>query len=219
MAGWHAGNHQFLDAGYHVKEAAIETLVPLASGMRFLDSWDLSAAFRKTDYEVSGAVNTWKLGSTYAVTPELRLRATVSRDIRAPNISELFQAQNIGLTTTFDPLTNTTVQHGRTQSGNADLKPEKADNFTAGIVVQPQFARGLNISVDYWKTEIKDAIRLILAQDIVRLCYLGYTSLCPGITRDANNAITNVNQQNYNLASQDASGLDLEASYRFRLDS
>ena len=219
VAGWHAGNHQFLDAGYRVKEAAIETLVPLASGMRFLDNWDLSAAFRKTDYEISGGVNTWKLGSTYAVTPELRFRATVSRDIRAPNISELFQAQNIGLTTTFDPVTNATVQHGRTQSGNAALKPEEADNFTAGIVLQPQFAPGLNVSVDYWKTEIKDAIRLIVAADIVRLCYLGYTSLCPGITRDANNAITNVNQQNYNLASQDASGLDLEASYRFRVDS
>jgi hypothetical protein len=33
---------------------------------------------------------------------------SVSRDIRAPYINELFQQLNIGLTSTFDPETNTT---------------------------------------------------------------------------------------------------------------
>ena len=219
VSGWHSGNHQYLNAGYHVKEAALETLIPLASGMRFLDSWDLSAAARVTDYEVSGQVETWKVGTTYAVTPGLRFRATLSRDIRAPNISELFQSQTIGLISTLDPLTGVNTTHNRTQSGNPDLKPEKADNFTIGFAAQPSFVPGLSFSVDYWKTKVEDAIRLIPAADIVRLCYLGYSQLCPNITRNPAGFIDTVNQSNFNLASQDASGLDIEANYRFPLST
>lgn len=218
-SGWHSGNHQFLDAGYHVSEAALETLIPLLNNKPLVDAWDLSAAYRTTNYEISGRVSTWKLGTTYAMTPSLRFRATVSRDIRAPNISELFQAQNFGLTSTFDPVTNTTPTHGRTQSGNPDLKPEEADNLTVGVVMQPSFAPGLSLSVDYWDVDIKDAIQLIGGSDVITLCYRGYDILCPRITRNAEGVITTVEQGNFNFASQNASGVDIEASYSFGLSS
>ncbi|MBM0106698.1 TonB-dependent receptor [Steroidobacter sp. S1-65] len=218
-SGWHSGNHQLLDAGYHVVEAAIETLIPLLSNRPLVDAWDLSAAYRATDYEVSGSVSTWKIGTTYAMTPGLRFRATVSRDIRAPNISELFQAQNFGLVSTFDPLTNTTPTHGRTQSGNPNLKPEEADSLTVGVVMQPSFAPGLSVSVDYWDVDIKDAIQLIGGSDIITLCYRGYDILCPRITRNSEGVITTVEQGNFNFASQQASGIDIEASYSFALSS
>ncbi len=52
---------------------------------------------------------------TYSPIPDVRFRGTISRDIRAPNINELFQELNIGLTSTFDPETNTVPTHGRTQ--------------------------------------------------------------------------------------------------------
>ena len=217
QSGWHSGNHQLLDAGYHVAEAAIETLVPLLANKPLVDAWDLSAAYRFTDYEVSGSVSTWKVGTTYAVTPGLRFRATLSRDIRAPNISELFQRQNFGLVSTFDPLTNTTPTHGRTQSGNPNLKPEEADSLTVGVVMQPSFAPGLSVSVDYWDVDIKDAIQLIGGSDVITLCYRGYDILCPRITRNAEGVITTVEQGNFNFASQKASGIDIEASYNFGL--
>ncbi len=48
------------------------------------------------------------------------------------------------------------------QTGNPDLKPEKADNFTIGFAAHGRPSRrDLSLSVDYWKTEIEDAIRLI----------------------------------------------------------
>jgi len=219
QSGWHSGNHQLLDAGYHVSEAAIETLVPLLSNKPLIDAWDLSAAYRYTNYEVSGSVSTWKLGTTYAMTPSLRFRATLSRDIRAPNISELFQRQNFGLVSTFDPLTNTTPTHGRTQSGNPNLKPEEADSLTIGVVMQPSFAPGLSVSVDYWDVDIKDAIQLIGGSDVITLCYRGYDILCPRITRNSEGVITTVEQGNFNFASQKASGIDIEASYNFGLAS
>lgn len=217
QSGWHSGNHQLLDAGYHVAEAAIETLIPLLSNKPFVDAWDLSAAYRATDYEVSGSVSTWKVGTTYAMTPGLRFRATMSRDIRAPNISELFQAQNFGLVSTFDPATNTTPTHGRTQTGNPSLTPEEADSLTVGVVMQPSFAPGLSVSLDYWDVDIKDAIQLIGGSDVITLCYRGYDILCPRITRNAEGVITTVEQGNFNFASQKASGVDIEASYNFAL--
>jgi outer membrane receptor protein involved in Fe transport len=216
QAGWHSGNHQLLDAGYDVSEAAIELLIPLLNNKPLVDAWDLSAAYRATEYEVSGYVSSYKLGTTYAITPDYRVRATWSRDIRAPNISELFQAQNYGLISTYDPVTNTTPTHGRTQTGNPNLKPEKADNLTVGIVAQPVFAPGLNLSIDYWTIDVQDAINLIQGQQIIPLCYQGRTDLCPRITRDANGVIVSVEQGYFNFASQKASGIDLETSYNFR---
>jgi iron complex outermembrane receptor protein len=218
VGGWRSGNLIPLDAGYHVAEAAIETLVPLASALPFIDSWDLSAAFRTTDYEISGKVETWKVGMTYAPIPEVRFRGTVSRDIRAPNINELFQELNIGLTSTFDPETNTTPTHGRTQRGNLGLTPEKADSLTIGVVFQPSFAPGLSLSVDYWDIEVKDAITLIGGSQIINLCYNGRPDLCPKITR-VNGVITTVEQGNYNMAQQEVSGIDFEASYALPLDT
>ncbi|WP_153067450.1 TonB-dependent receptor, partial [Steroidobacter cummioxidans] len=90
--------------------------------------------FVATDYEISGSVETWKVGMTYAPIQDVKFRGTISRDIRAPNINELFQELNIGLTSTFDPVTNTTPTHGRTQRGNLSLTPEKADSMTVGVV-------------------------------------------------------------------------------------
>lgn len=219
VSGWSSGSHMYLDAGYSVSEAAVELLFPLLSGKPLVDNWELSAAYRYTDYEVSGSVNTWKLGTVYSMTPDFRLRATVSRDIRAPSISELFQEQNYGLITILDPLTNTTVSPQRIQTGNPNLVPEIADTFTAGFVVQPSFAPGLSLSVDYWSVEIEDSIQQILGQNIVRLCYEGFSSLCSRIYRDDSNMIVRVEQGNFNIANQKARGIDLEASYSFGLSS
>lgn len=219
VSGWHSGNHMFLDAGYSVSEGAIELLVPLLRGAPLVDNWEFSAAYRRTDYEVSGGVNTWKVGSIYSMTPGFRIRTTISRDIRAPSINELFQEQNYGLISILDPESGTTVSPQRIQTGNPNLVPETADTFTAGIVLQPSFLPSLSFSADYWSISIEDSIQQILAQNIVRLCYEGFSTLCPRIYRDASNTIIRVEQGNFNIASQEASGVDIAASYSFSLSS
>src|SRR5262249_19852183 len=89
---WYAGNYHNGNGAYHVKEAFVETTLP------FLDSASagkatLNLAGRYTDYSTSGTVYTWKVGSTWRTPYEpLRLRAVFSRDVRAPNLSELFAA-------------------------------------------------------------------------------------------------------------------------------
>ncbi|WP_116813782.1 TonB-dependent receptor [Steroidobacter cummioxidans] len=216
QGAWRSGNLQPLDAGFHVAEAAVETLVPLAAKLPLIHNWDLSGAFRATDYEISGSAETWKIGMTYAPVPDVRFRGTISRDIRAPSINELFQNLNIGLTATYDPVTNTTPTHGRTQRGNLSLTPEKADSMTVGVVLQPAYLPGLSLSADYWDIDVKDAVTLITGSNTINLCYGGRPDLCSKITR-VNGVITTVEQGNYNLARQKASGIDVDATYHLPL--
>lgn len=42
--------------------------------------------------------------------------------------------------------------------GNPDLKEETSDTWTVGAVIQPSFAPGLNITVDYFNITVKDTI-------------------------------------------------------------
>ena len=52
---------------------------------------NLDLAVRQTKYSTSGNVTAWKVGGTWKTPIEgLSFRAVTSRDIRAPNLSELF---------------------------------------------------------------------------------------------------------------------------------
>ena len=53
---------------------------------------EFNGAVRATDYSTAGYVTTWRAGATWQPIEDIRLRVTRSRDIRAPNLSELFSA-------------------------------------------------------------------------------------------------------------------------------
>ncbi|MET0376933.1 MAG: TonB-dependent receptor, partial [Rhizorhabdus sp.] len=84
------GNPQPWTGGYSAKEAYAETVVPLLRDLSFAKNLELNAAGRVTDYSTSGTIWSWKAGLSYTPFDGLRLRGTRSRDIRAPNSSELF---------------------------------------------------------------------------------------------------------------------------------
>ncbi len=216
-AVWRSGNLQPLDAKFNVTEGAIETVIPIAKDASFAESWDFTAAFRGTSYSLAGYVSTWKVGTTYSPVSDIRVRATRSRDIRAPNITELFQAQNLGLGTSLDPGTNTSPTYVRLQNGNPKLKSEIADTTDVGVVVQPRFLPGFSASVDYWDIKLNGAITQIAGAQVLLLCYTGRPDLCPNIIRNSAGVATAVQQGYFNFAVQHAKGLDLEASYEFLL--
>src|SRR3546814_8574883 len=84
------GNFKGGTGKYNVKEFFGEVLVPLLRDSALGRSLDLNAAVRRTDYSTSGPVTTWKAGLTWDITDDLRLRGTRSRDIRAPNLNDLY---------------------------------------------------------------------------------------------------------------------------------
>src|SRR5690606_7367342 len=141
--GWFAGNYLPTFGKYHVAEAFFETVVPLAKGLPGAQALDLNAAIRRTDYSTSGLVSTWKLGATWQPIDDLRFRVTRSRDIRAPNLNELFAAGTANTNSVIDRFNNDqNVQYQGLSVGNLSLVPEKADTLGIGVILQPRFLDG-----------------------------------------------------------------------------
>lgn len=54
--------------------------------------------------------------------------------------------------------------------GNADLNPEDARTWTAGVVLQPRFVPGLDISLDWYDIRIEDAINTASLTETAEFC-------------------------------------------------
>ena len=214
--GFFASNYTASHGRYSVNEGALETVIPLAKDAVWAKSFDLNAAARFTSYSTSGFVTTWKVGGSWKPIDDITFRATQSRDIRAPNLGDLFSAGRSG--------TGTVTENGRTSvivtrlGGNPALVPEKADTTGLGIVLQPQFFPGFGASVDYYNIKINGAIVALAAQDYVNQCLAGNTYLCGFIQRDSAGVINFVAVQAANFQVQQAKGIDFEASYNLNLD-
>lgn len=211
QAGWFVGNFRPTFGEYTVTEAYVEAIAPLT------ESLDLNGAVRATNYSTSGQVTTWKLGATWDPIDTIRLRVTRSRDIRAPNLGELYQAGASRTNNLIDPFNNnTTVQFTEQTTGNLDLLPEIADTWGVGVVVRPSFVEGLTLSMDYYDIAIADGVGTVTAQTIVDRCFQGQIEYCAAIIRASGTPalITRVNLAPFNFATQEARGLDLEASWR-----
>jgi iron complex outermembrane recepter protein len=213
-SGWRQINAQPLDGSYNVKEGFFEVGVPLLNEVPAAWLLELNGAVRRTDYSTSGGVTTWKAGLNYEPIEDLRIRGTVSRDIRAPNINELFSGQNQGISPLIDPVTNTQRSVIQLTGGNPDLVPERALSYTFGAVYQPTWLPGFKMSADYYSIDLEDAISALTPQQVVDGCYRqGQQSLCDQITRDSTGLLSLVEATLLNTAATETSGLDVELGY------
>jgi iron complex outermembrane receptor protein len=197
------------------KELYGEIGIPVFRDVGF-DALDLNAAVRRTDYSTSGGVTTWKVGATWDINDDLRFRATRSRDIRAPNITELFIRGNDSNGVRVNPLTGVSAQLNGSTAPNPNLTPEIANTFTGGVVFQPSFFSGLRFSADYYSIKIRDVIGSLAFNEVLERYFLrGDQDMARFITLD-NSAIgfSRVESPRYNLSSQIVSGIDVELAYR-----
>lgn len=67
--------------------------------------------------------------------------------------------------------------------GNPNLGPEEADTKTLGLVWEPEFAKGLTVTADYYKIDIDKAISNPSVTDVLNGCYS--TALNPGFEFNA----------------------------------
>ena len=210
---WFAVNPQPLSGDVDVKEAYTEVVVPLLRDKPFASLLDVNGAVRLTDYSTSGSVTTWKTGLNYSPLAALRFRGTVSRDIRAPSVNELFSGTNSFVNSFVDPVTKTNPSVVALTGGNPALTPETSKAYTIGVVFQPESLQGLRVSLDYYAFDISDAISSLSGQQIIDGCFRGQASLCSSITRNGAGAITNVTATLLNAASVKTSGFDTELAY------
>ncbi len=144
---------------------------------------------------------TWKAGGSWEPGYGLKFRGNYSRAVRAPNIAELFTPLTVGLTNLAvdpcagsAPLTNadlravclaqgapvgtigsitnpTAAQANILAGGNLELKPEKANTWTLGVVFVPDFLPKFSMSVDYYNIRIKDVIGAATPGDLIDACF------------------------------------------------
>ena len=217
---WSVGNYLPFTGEYNVKEAYLETVIPLGFGLEF------NGAVRGTDYSNSGYVTTWKLGATWAPIEDIRFRVTRSRDIRAPNLNELYQAGTANSDSVRNPNYTqdglngpATFGYSGLATGNPNLRPEVANSWNIGAVLSPRFLPGFTASVDYFRIDLEDAIDSISAQEIVNRCDEGVQEYCAAITNDPIRSTPGapyllIRSQPFNFARKLVRGIDFDAAYR-----
>ena len=219
---WSVGNYLPSQGSFNVKEAYLEAVVPLGLGIEF------NGAVRATDYSTSGYVTTWRAGATWQPIEDIRLRVTRSRDIRAPNLNELFAAGTANTDSVSNPFfsaagstplngvvyNTSSIGYSGLATGNPNLGPERADSWNIGGVVSPRFIPGFSASVDYFRIDLEGAIDSLSAQNIINFCFQGRDT-CGAITQDpANPARILIRTQPFNFQRRLVRGIDFEASYR-----
>jgi outer membrane receptor protein involved in Fe transport len=187
-----------------VSEAYTELNLPLLAGMEGLNLFSINGAVRYGWYENKGGAGTtgesatqktpnWKVSANFEPFDWARARITRSRDLRAADYRELFIFQP-GMPDEFTirnpwragtPTSNENQQelYGQVRVGNANLKPEKSDTLTVGIVLSPGgWAQGMRFSVDYFDIGVKDGISTPFnASNPVTACFEGSNN---GLTAD-----------------------------------
>ncbi|MBC2775996.1 TonB-dependent receptor plug domain-containing protein [Parasphingopyxis marina] len=219
--GFLTGNAVAINGDSEVFEGYAETVVPLLRSDDGGPTLDLNGAIRRTAYEFDGAsgsssfsATTWKIGGVFEPVEGLLFRVTRSRDIRAPNVNELFSSARQTQTIVLDPVQNTTISTPTIIAANPDLSAEVANSWTAGVTIQPGGAlQGFSFSADYFDIDVSNAITRPGTQTVVNRCVAGATEFCPFIVRDTNGIITQVTDPLFNFASLQTSGIDFELAY------
>ncbi len=201
----------------NVKEAFAEAAVPLLKDTPGFQELSLNGAVRLTDYSFSGSVTTWKLGATWKPIDDLLFRAALSRDIRAPNLYELFAGDSSTISTVLDPVSGTRDNVAQVIGGNRLLKPETAKTLTVGGVFSPSGLPGFSLSLDYYRIRLSGAISGLTAQQILDNCaaFGASTPECSLITRPTASAFpTSVRITEANISFLKTSGFDIDMTYR-----
>jgi outer membrane receptor protein involved in Fe transport len=210
---WSAGNFQPYSGQYHVEEGFLEVDAPILKDS-FVQSLNLNAAGRVTGYSTSGMVETWKLGLVSQANDDVRLRASWSLDIRAPQVSELFSPGTLTTQNCRYPSNSLFYPCFALQGGNPALQPEKAVTVSGGVVLTPQFMPGLTLTADWYSINLHGAIDTTDFQTVIDRCLAGQAIYCPQLVfAGGASQPGQIKVLPLNSAVDSVSGLDVTAHY------
>lgn len=196
-----------------VVEGYVEVGVPLLKDSPIGEALDVDGAVRYTHYTPFGNATTWKGGVVYTPISDITFRVTRSRDIRAPTAQESSPNATVTTLPLADPFVGGTTLQTVVTGGNPNLKLEKGDTFTAGIVLKPRFIPRLNLSVDYYDIKVSGAIDSLSGPVIATACK-NQGLLCNLIQFNQNGSINTVFSNFQNLSRLHAEGFELVMDYR-----
>jgi len=211
------GGVPVISGEFDVWEVFGEMNIPLYESASGNQRLELNLAARSSDYSRSGRIASWKSGLSFELTEGLRLRGTLSRDVREPSFSELFDQQGTAAQVNDPNMSGTTYQITIMNGGNPDLEPEEADTTTVGVIYQPAFGNwldGFQMSLDWYEIEVDGLVGSLGVQRIVDECFAGVTQQCQYVLRDpASGMVNTVRNVFQNINAAKVSGVDIELGY------
>ena len=141
-----------------------ETTIPVL-GKRDSDfglrSLDLSLAGRLEYYSVFGRVATPRIGLTWSPLQHFEILASWGREIRAPNLGDLYEGNNAAFITPLpDPGSSTGYSNVLVASGrNAGLSPERAITRTVGFKLTLSDFPAAYLKAKYFNTNFGQVIQ------------------------------------------------------------
>lgn len=179
---------------YDLNEMYVELSAPLLADMPMVESLNLSAAVRRSDYNFLDATSNTKIGLEWTPFDGLLVRATRADGFRAPSIGELYAPQAESNLSYNEPCTRyatgpqsanvkancaaeglpgnfalTSNQASSLTGGNPDLSPEESESLTMGFVYTP--FDNFSFALDYFDIEITNGIGTAGTNNIVNACY------------------------------------------------
>lgn len=125
-----------------------------------LHSFKLTGAARYDTYSDFGDTTNPKVGIRWQpLDRNWTLRASYSESFRAPNFGDLYTQSQESFPELRNPVKAAAgdpeaFEQIRTfYKGNPALKPETAQNYTAGFVYSPKYVKGLTVSADWFRIE------------------------------------------------------------------
>ena len=224
------------------REVFAEVYAPLLSGKRLAKSLNTNVGYRFSSYGAGFNTNTYKYGLEWAPVQDLRLRASWSRAVRAPNVGERFSAQLLTPDFRTDPCAGPTPQYDTLQcqrtgvsptqygnleespsgyngivGGNPQLHPETATTVSFGVGWNLPIPGDARLQVDYYDIKILSVIQTINASVILQQCAQAGL-FCDLIHRDQFGSLW-LSPQGYvvdtlaNVGELEQEGVDVDFSY------
>ncbi|KRD30223.1 TonB-dependent receptor [Lysobacter sp. Root916] len=229
-----------ISGGYSLDEAYLELAVPVLADMPFAKLLDFSIATRYSDYSNVGDTLNSKFGFRWKPFDDLMIRGNWSEGFRAPAIVELFAGTADAFPTISDPcdlsrfpnlsaaaqarcigqgVPNGGYDQGNPQirinvSGNPLLEPESSESTTLGFVYSPSWLEGFDVTLDWWKIDIDNALVAPTGQFILDECIVGNVQRFCNYTRAPGGAISNLLSQPTNIGGLRTQGYDLTVNYK-----
>ena len=147
------------------------------------------------------------------------VRATYNEAFHAPTLGELFGGAAQSFPNVNDPLKKSEPQVQQTLSGNPNLKPETAYEWTYGTIITPgkwwSALQGLTVSADFYHIDLRSITVTLDPQVVINQAAAG-TGFVNQVQRDpVTGAILNVDTPEQNLGRFIQEGIDYEMVYIF----
>ncbi|MEZ4743927.1 MAG: TonB-dependent receptor [Bdellovibrionota bacterium] len=204
------------------KAAFVELNAPIISAL------ELNLASRYDDLGSTGKKGTYKASTAIRPINPILIRASYGTGFKAPDLHDLYLGESFGVTRAIDTKLcdvakdigdeeqikancDSPIEINSTSGGNPDLKPEKSQSLTAGLVVQAM--EELSLSLDFWSISVKDQIGSLSTQELLN----NEKQYGEFIKRDANGGLQGndavVIATLQNLAKAEGKGLELGLRY------